>query len=166
MWEGLRVYLLGANRSKVVGSGCYRGCLCSYQPFGLPPLKFSLPMGFSWATYFAQSVSCKLLRESLPPLCSQLLTDRSNQKGPPCQDNTAVHYAYSDILGILGCSRVWRKQPRVQEVALRVGGSSYMSWICAVTWLQHCKGILISPMSLLKTLPSSLVDSINLSVAP
>ena len=50
--------------------------------------QLSLPMGFSWATSFAQSVSCKLVRESLPPLCSQRLTDRSHQEVLPCQDSS------------------------------------------------------------------------------
>ena len=72
--------------------------------------QISLPMGFSSATYFAQSVSCKLLDESLPSLRCQPLTDRSYQKVFPCRRNTAIQYAYIDTLGTPSCDWVTEKE--------------------------------------------------------
>ena len=72
------------------------------------PTQVSLPMGFSWATFFAQSVLCWLFGESLPHLRSQLLTDRSYRKVIPCQQDTASHYANIDKLkGVIAQAIHW-----------------------------------------------------------
>ena len=62
--------------------------------------------GLQLATYSAQSVSCKLLGDSLPLLRGHPLIDRSCHKVRPCQRDTAVHHAYTDNMCNLGCKRV------------------------------------------------------------
>ena len=57
-------------------------------------------MGFSWATFFAQTVSEMKLSSALPPLQSILLTDSSPTKLLPVSPQQALHYVYIDNLGL------------------------------------------------------------------
>ena len=66
-------------------------------------------MGFCLTIYFAQSVSSKLLRESLQPLCSQPLTDRSCLKVLQ-QSKTPTLITWA----VWGCNRIG-----VEEAVMR-----------------------------------------------
>ena len=71
--------------------------------------EMSLPVGFCLTIYFAQSVSSKLLRESLQPLCSQPLTDRSCLKVLQ-QSKTPTLITWA----VWGCNRIG-----VEEAVMR-----------------------------------------------
>ena len=60
--------------------------------------------GFSWATYLAQSVTSSKLKQSMAPLDSKPLTDRSANKLLSLKANHISHFCYIDNLGMLGVS--------------------------------------------------------------
>ena len=56
------------------------------------PMQLALPMGFSWATYLAQSAASRKFGESTPPLISQQLTDIAEARVINCQPGHCCHY--------------------------------------------------------------------------
>ena len=54
------------------------------------PMQLTLPMGFSWATYIAQSVTSKKFEECIPPVISQPLSDISESKVLVCKQGIAA----------------------------------------------------------------------------
>jgi hypothetical protein len=68
------------------------------------PMQTSLGMGFSWATYFAQQVSIRMLRKAISPVVSTELNDDVGVWVLKRCQNLAAHYAYIDNLGILNTS--------------------------------------------------------------
>ena len=69
------------------------------------PLSTSLPMGFSWATYLAQTVTSRLFTKAISPLNSHHLTDASFSKVLCTQPDSAIDYTYIDNLGIISASK-------------------------------------------------------------
>ena len=69
------------------------------------PMQVCLPMGFSWATYLAQSVTSSNFERSIPPTISQPLSDKTVSKVLTCQPGHTCHYTYIDNFGVIGVSQ-------------------------------------------------------------
>ena len=80
-------------------------------------MQLTLPMGFSWATYIAQSVTSKKFEECIPPIISQPLSDVSESKVLVCKPGHSCHFTYIDNLGMISASQQYVQKTLDKTVA-------------------------------------------------